>query len=72
MRADLLIAEAKVVALIKILVSTPAFIGALVVDGATFKQDHPIAIMLLSHQLKDPVLLRLLYTEHDGPYKDGC
>jgi hypothetical protein len=68
-RRDLPVAEDKVKALIKIHVTTPGFIGALAVDGATFKYDHAIAIMLLSHQLQDPVLLRLLYPTHDGPYK---
>ena len=67
-RVDLPIAEAKVKARVKILVSPPGFIGALAVDGATFKYDHAIAIMLLSHQLEDPVLLRLMYPKHDGPY----
>ena len=54
-------------ALIKILASTPGFIGALAVDGATFKHDHAVAIMLVSHQLPDLVLLCLLYPKNAGP-----
>jgi hypothetical protein len=57
----------RVKALIKVLLSTPVFIGALAADAATFKDDHAVAIMLVSHQLQDPVFLRLLYPEHEGP-----
>jgi hypothetical protein len=57
----------RVKALIKILLSTPEFIGAIAADAAAFKDDHAVAIMLVSHQLQDPVLLRLLYPKHAGP-----
>ena len=59
--------EAKVKARIKVLVSTLRFIGAIVADAATFKHDHAIAIMMVSHQLQDPVLLCLLYPKNAEP-----
>jgi hypothetical protein len=65
-RARCVQTEAKVKARIKVLHSTPAFIGALAVDAAMFKHDHAIAIMLVSHRLLNPVLL--VYPKHAGPY----
>jgi hypothetical protein len=65
---DLPAAEDKVKSILKALISVPNFIGALAVDGATFKHDHAIAIMLLSHQLPGPALLCLMYPKHEGPY----
>ena len=66
-RNDLPFAEGKVKARIKVLLSTPAFIDALAADAATFKHNHAVAIMLVSHQLQDPVLLQLLYPKKAGP-----
>jgi hypothetical protein len=67
-RRDLPNAAAAVKELIKQCVAQPGFVGALAVDGATFRHEHAVAIMLLSKQLPAPILLCLVYPEGDGPY----